>query len=148
MPAARVTGVATGAWLTLLNETLPTKTLLRLLSAAPSLAWIEKVGAVTLPSCTKRTWLAARSAVVKVVALVQVTPSVVVWKLPWVTLLTVKAKLELSGSLTPILAGVISTVPPSATASDAAVITGASLTAATLTVTVAGLLVLAPSLTV
>ena len=52
---ASVTGVATGAWLTLLKETLPTKTLLRLLSAAPSLAWIEKVGAVTLPSCTKRT---------------------------------------------------------------------------------------------
>ena len=66
----------------------------------------------------------------KVVALVQVTPSVVVWKAPWVTLLTVKAKLELSGSVTPILADVISTVPPSATVSDAAVITGASLTAA------------------
>jgi hypothetical protein len=86
--------------------------------------------------------------VVKVAALVQVTPSVVVWKVPWVTLLTVKAKLALSGSLTPTLAGVISTVPPAATVSDAAVITGASLAAATLTVTVAGLLVLAPSLTV
>ena len=74
--------------------------------------------------------LALGSAVVKVVALVQVTPSVVVWNAPWVTLLTVKAKLVLSGSVTPILAGVISTVPPSPTVSDAAVITGASLTAA------------------
>src|SRR5258708_2525375 len=35
--------VMTGASLTLVNETLPAKTLLRLLTALPSLAWIEKV---------------------------------------------------------------------------------------------------------
>ncbi len=74
--------VITGALLTMVNETLPAKTLLRLLSAAPSLAWIEKVGAVALPSCTKRTWLAARSALVNVVALTQLVPSVVAWKVP------------------------------------------------------------------
>ena len=53
------------------KSTLPVNTLLRWLALAPSSAWMENVGAASLPSCTKRTWFAARSADVNVVALVQ-----------------------------------------------------------------------------
>ncbi len=113
--------------MTFVKDTLPSKTLLRLLNAAPSLAWIEKVGAASPPSCAKRTWLAVKSAVVNVVALTQLMPSVVVWNVPLLTLVTVNVKLELSGSVTPISAGAISTVPPSDTVSDAAVMTGGEL---------------------
>ena len=52
-----------------------------------------------LSSRTKRTWLLVRSAVVNVVAPIQVSPSVVVWNVPWVTFDTVNVKLLLSGSL-------------------------------------------------
>ena len=75
-------GPTTGLSLTFVNETLPANTLLRLLLAAPSSAWIEKVGAASPPSCTNWTWLAARSAVVNVVASTQLVPFVVVWNLP------------------------------------------------------------------
>ena len=80
------------------------------------------------------------------VALTQLMPSTVVWNEPWLTLVTVNVKLELSGSVMPMLAGVNRTMPPSDTESDAAVITGALLTIVNETLPVKILLSAAPSL--
>ncbi len=82
-----------------------------MLTAEPSSAWIEKVGVTKLPSCANRTWPAFTSADVNVVVSTQVTPSFVLWNVPWLTLLTVNVKLELSGSVTRTLA-LNGTVPP------------------------------------
>ena len=67
-----------------------------------------------------------------------VTPSTVVWNVPWVTLLSVNVKLEFSASVTAISAGVTNIVPPSDTVSDAAVIVGGVLEMMIIGVTIAG----------
>src|SRR5262245_66371384 len=67
---------STGASLTLVKLTEPAMVLLRLLAAAPSLAWIEKLGAASPPSCRNRTWLARKCAVEEMGAVVQVPRSV------------------------------------------------------------------------
>src|SRR5436189_33700 len=77
---------STGASLSLLNVTWPET---ELLSAAPSFALMLKLGAVSPPSCRKRTWLAAICAVVKRAEERRVGPAGEVWNAPWLTVDTV-----------------------------------------------------------
>ena len=119
----------TGASFTLVKETLPAKMLLRLLTAEPSLAWIENVGASFAAVMNEADVIGHEirrreaGCVAPIHAIRRASGT-----LPWVTLVTEKVKLELSGSVTPTLAGVSCTMPPSDRVREADVMTGASFT--------------------